>query len=196
MLPISITQQENICITAELRIYKALASRIPPSADYILLLWLLCPRTSPIGQKIARRAQIPTPDWQTSLQFRDGKEVFHKKQKVIPDYILNEDSILSDLRSKIAQTELTLLTKPAAQTQFDTHVTEFLQPSDYRQWFPSFLEAKTKETEVLESRKVWTVIPPGSVSKNANVLGSSFCINQRCGYSKATLQSPPGCTRS
>ena len=75
-------------------------------------------------------------------------------------------------------------TKPETNELYSNYLNDVLAPNDPRSNMEQFAVAKKKELEGLEAHKTWTVIPLGSLSKDANLLGSRFQLTVKNTESK------------
>jgi len=178
MKAITTSQLEMNTITAELRIRKALLSKVPPSADYILNVGSKVRVVRESDRVIKGPFTITRVDGKQIFVDYDGTEKQFSITQIIPDQVLNGDYSLHELRKQLnSVTPDYLRHLKQGDEEKLINITRVIKKSDPLYHSEEFKMAKDIEIEGLLKRKTWKIVDLSDVPKDANIIGSRFDLS-------------------
>lgn len=167
-------------ITAELRIRKALLSRVPRSADIVFSKGQLVRVFRESDSKYVGPYPIIRIEEKQVFLLINDKEVQFSIHQLIPakeyEEIKNGDRYIKQIHHMMKQF------KSTSQKEYSTNkdpkilITEILHPRDPRVKSSEATAAKKKEIESLIKRGTWTVVVEEDIPDDANIMTGHFVI--------------------
>lgn len=178
MVALNAARQEMAEITAELRIKKALSTRIPRNSDLILTKGDMVR----VYRETDRKYVGPYP-----VSHVDDKQVFviinEKETKFSVHQVIRADDFENMINGSYRISELSELLKQFVSRPTKTneeplsvHMTELLHPSDSRGQSPEAQQAKELEIINIVNRGTWTLVLEEDIPQDANVMTGGFVV--------------------
>ena len=174
-------RQEMATITAELRVTKALRSKVPRNADLVIfpgqrvLVWRESDK-----KYIGPYPVIRVDDKQVYLLDGNVEKQFSVHQ-VIPEKqfnsIINGDDFIESLHTGVIQFKSTKEERKSEdENQKEVHIIEVLHPKDLRFKNKEADDARKKELDNLIRRGTWKIVLEKNVPKGANIISGMFVM--------------------
>ncbi|MEM6805931.1 MAG: reverse transcriptase domain-containing protein, partial [Bacteroidota bacterium] len=178
MRAIQIARTEMSTITSELRIRKAMLSKVPRNANLTLKPGEKVRVFRETDKKYLGPYPVVRVDGKQVFVLVKDKEVQHSIHQVLPaseyDKILNGDKVIDELQTMFSS----FTSRPRHPTcpPYQIHITEVLHSADPRAHGPLADEAKRTEIEGLIKKGTWKVVLKEEIPDDANILTGHFVI--------------------
>lgn len=178
MRALSQAKKEMATITAELRIKRALMSRVPRNADLVLEPGDQIKVYRETDRKYIGPFPVIRIDKKQVFVLHGNVEKAYSLHQVIRadrfERIINGDAQLDDLKEMMTQ----FITEPSREYYgtFNVHITEILEPSDPRANSEEAKKAKKRELEELIRRGTWKIVAHDELPKGANIMSGGFVV--------------------
>eukprot|EP00171_Calliarthron_tuberculosum_P022791 IDg22791t1 len=181
MKALAAARTEMATITAELRVRKALMSKVPRNADLILH-----PGDQVrVYRETDKKYVGPYPilrvdDKQVFLLIKDKEVQFSLHQVILSskyDSIVNGENTVQIIHNATKQFRSSNRTMRQKQKPLSVHITEIVRPKDPRAWTQEVRDAKQAELKNLAKRGTWKIVSTEEVPPNSNILTGMFVIS-------------------
>jgi len=179
MLALQEARKEMATITAELRLKKALLSKVPRNADLTVETGDMVRIYRETDKKYIGPFPVIRMDGKQVYVIQNDREVQYSLHQILPavkyDSMVNGTYVTDILRAVTPSLKSSIKTKDTDSTA-KVMITEILHRSDPRTQTPEAAIARRKEIENLVRRGTWELVLEEQVPPDANVISGSFVI--------------------
>ncbi|MEM1283154.1 MAG: reverse transcriptase domain-containing protein [Chlamydiota bacterium] len=178
MRALEVARAEMSTVTSELRIRKAMLSKVPRNADLVLNPGDMVRVFRETDRKYLGPYPVIRVDGKQVFILINDKEIQHSIHQVLHaseyDKIANGELLLDEMKTMFSS----FISRPLHESNdpYRIHITEVLHPADPRAFGKLATEAKKKEIEGLIRKGTWKIVLKEEVPRDANVLTSHFVI--------------------